>query len=171
MYVTLSAPPTRTQRSQVLLASVIAGTFQLGLNMLSPLLPLAAVQDHADALGVGLAVGAAGVLPVLFAVPAGMLVGRLGPRRVVLTSVVCMVAGTALIAIDQHLTALVAGQLLKGLGQFGATLGLQGFVANLSGPRNRNQTFAVSVPPTPWEAYWDHFWAASSPMLRAFEPG
>lgn len=121
----------------------MAGTFQLGLNMLGPLLPLAAMQDQAGALGVGLAVGAAGFMPLIFAIPAGAWAERLGPRRVVVPSVLFMLAGTLLMAFNQHLGALAAGQVLKGFGQYGATLGLQAYVANLPGPRSRNETFAV----------------------------
>ncbi len=113
------------------------------MNMLVPLLPLAAVKDQAGALGVGLAVGAAGLLPLVLALPAGPWAERLGPRLVVLPSILMALLGTALMAFDQHLFALAAGQALKGLGQYGATLGLQTFVANLPGPRTRNETFAV----------------------------
>jgi MFS family permease len=137
------SPTGRLQRQQVLVASAVAGTFMFALNMLSPLLPLAAVRDRAGAVGVGLAVGAAGLLPLVLALPAGTVAERLGPRRVVLPSVLLMVASLGLMAADQHLAALALGQVLKGLGQYGATLGLQTFVANLPGPRSRNETFAV----------------------------
>ncbi len=131
------------QKKQLVLASMAAGALMFAMNMLVPLVPLAALNDQAGALGVGIAVGAAGLLPLVLALPAGPWSERLGPRRVVLPSILFALAGTATMALDQRLFALAAGQALQGLGQYGATLGLQTFVANLPGPRTRNETFAV----------------------------
>lgn len=130
-------------RAQLVLASAIAGVVMLSMNMVAPLVPLAAVHDGAAAVVVGLAVGAAGLLPLLMALPAGRLTERLGARRVVLPSLVVIVAGLAAMAGSQSIPALIGGQVLNGLGQFGATLGLQTFVANLPGIRSRNESFAV----------------------------
>jgi MFS family permease len=127
---------------QLGLICVVAAAFMTSNNMVDPLAPLAASALHASPALVGLVVGAGSLVPLLVAIPAGALADRLGAKRVTLPSLAAIVAGTGLAALPLGLPGLAGGLVLKGLGQFGGTLGLQALVAHIPG-RPRNETFAI----------------------------
>ncbi len=127
---------------QLLLICLIAAAYQTSNNMVSPLAPLEAASFHAAPAVVGLVVGAGSFVPLLLAIPAGAFTDRVGAKRLLVPGLFAIVAGTGLAAGVRTLPALTAGMVLLGLGQFGATLGVQALVAHMPG-RSRNDTFAI----------------------------
>ncbi|HVB09188.1 MAG TPA: MFS transporter [Bacillota bacterium] len=127
---------------QLLLVCAIAAAFMTSNNMVDPLAPLAASALHASPALVGLVIGAGSLAPLALAVPAGAFTDRVGSKRLTVPSLLAIVAGTGLTAGNFGLGGLTLGLVLKGLGQFGGTLGLQAFVAHIPG-RSRNETFAI----------------------------
>jgi MFS family permease len=127
---------------QLLIVCLVAATFMTSTNMVDPLAPLAAAALHASPAVIGVVVGAGSLVPLLVAIPAGAWSDRVGARRITIPSLAAITLGTGLIAANLGLAGLTAGLVLKGLGQFGGTLGLQAIVAHLPG-RSRNDTFAI----------------------------
>lgn len=98
--------------------------------MATPLVPLAAVHVGADTAGVGLVTGIYGLLPLLLAVPIGLLADRVGPGKVAAAGT-GLLAATTLGLLAPSLAGLAAAQALRGLGQVSLMIGMQGFIAAL----------------------------------------
>jgi predicted MFS family arabinose efflux permease len=114
------------------LAFVVAATALATMShyMAMPLVPLAAAHVGAGTAGVGLATGVFALLPLLLAVPVGLLADRAGAGRVALGGVLLM-GLTTLALLAPTLDGLVAAQALRGLGQVALMIGMQGLVAML----------------------------------------
>lgn len=113
----------------------------VGHMMLAPLAPLYSVALGASPAVIGLVIAAAFVLPLFIAIPAGSLVDRYGPRRILLM-------GTLLVGLSPFLVPLFPGfaslgllQVFGGLGQLLAVVAAQSYVAGLGGGRAREQNF------------------------------
>jgi len=109
------------------------------------LVPLWAVELELPPPAVGLVAGAAAVLPTLCAIPAGALSERLGPRRL-LGLAALLAAGAALAGpLARTLEALVALQLVGGLGRSLVWLAAQAYLVRLGGgPRSARRAVVFS---------------------------
>lgn len=102
-------------------ARVLYATYAVGLAsnalvlMLKVLVPLWALQLGMSAGEIGLAIGAAGVLPFLLAIHSGSLMDRLGTRRVTLVFAVTSTLLCGLYPFLPFVAALFLLQVLSGL--------------------------------------------------------
>lgn len=102
-------------------ARVLYATYAVGLAsnalvlMLKVLVPLWALQLGMSAGEIGLAIGAAGVLPFLLAIHGGSLMDRLGTRRVTLAFAVTSTLLCGLYPFLPFVAALFLLQILSGL--------------------------------------------------------
>jgi MFS family permease len=119
-------------------ARVLYATYAVGLAsnalvlMLKVVVPLWAVELGMSAGGIGLAIGAAGVLPFLLAIHGGSLMDRLGTRRVTLVFAVTSTLLCALYPILPFVAALFILQLLSGLTTNMGWVGAQSLIVQLS---------------------------------------
>lgn len=116
--------------------------------MATPLVPLAAHQIGAGTALVGLVTGIFGLLPLLLAVPLGRLSDRSGAGRLAAAGAGLMALCTVALLVPT-VPELVLAQALRGLGQVGLMIGMQGFVAALIPSGRRREvaygTFVLAV--------------------------
>ena len=109
------------------------GLFSMGLmDFFVLLVPLWALSINATATEIGLLVGARSLLPLLFAIHGGALMDRLGVRQVMLVTValVCLLAPAY--PAMRWFPALLALQLVVGMGTTYAWIGAQTLIARVS---------------------------------------
>lgn len=130
-----SATPAGESRPSraILYGAYCTGLFSMGLmDFFVLLVPLWALRIDATATEIGLLVGARSLLPFLFAIHGGALMDRLGVRRVTLVTAaaVCLLA-PAYPALDWF-PALLALQLVVGMGTTYTWIGAQTLIAQVS---------------------------------------
>ena len=129
-------------RRDLNLLSAASAVAIAGWSMLTLLLPLLALRFGAGAGGIGVLVAAAGVLPLVLAVPIGTTVDRWGARRVMLLGF----AGTTLallpMVVQPSLTWLVVAFVVGSALQNGFIIGAQALIAALGAEgRGREAAF------------------------------
>ena len=127
---------TMRRNPELTLVFVVTALAITAHYMATPLVPLAAERLGANTAGVGLASGIFALLPLLFAVPVGVLADRAGQGRVAVAGTL-MMGATTLALLLPTFDGLVAAQALRGLGQVALMIGMQGFIAAIiaTGPR------------------------------------
>jgi len=115
-------PPESTANSAIPLRTTLAlyGTSFFSLSivpMASLVVPLWALALGASPLWIGIAIGARSLLPMLLSIHGGVLMDRLGTRRVMLFFAVVTLVAFPLYPLFPSLYALVLLQLVTGLSQ------------------------------------------------------
>ena len=110
-----------------LLAALAAGLY----TMAGLLVPLWAVAIDLSPQAVGLVAGAGSLVPMLLAVPAGALAGRLGAQRLLGLAAVLAIGAALAGPFARDVTTLVAIQLLGGLGRAIVWMAAQTYLVQL----------------------------------------
>jgi MFS family permease len=106
--------------------------FSLSMHhMASILVPLWMVKLGASPLWIGIAIGARSFLPLLFSIHGGVLMDRLGTRRVTLAVALMAMALFPIYPFMPWMAAIIVLQLLFGLAQGLCWIGAQTFYGNL----------------------------------------
>lgn len=114
----------------------------LGLFMVLPLLALyAGDMRGASPANLGLALGIYGLTQALLQVPLGMLSDRIGRKPVIVAGLLLFAAGSAVAAIADSLTGIIAGRALQGAGAIAGTL--MALVADLTRDEQRTKAMAL----------------------------
>lgn len=124
------------------------------------------VREHfaSSDLLIGLAISLPGFLACILGVTAGVLVGELGPRRVLLA---CMAAGAALSlvqALPLPLWLFLVSRMFEGLAHLGVVIAAPVLIITLSAPRQRGFVMAI------WGSFFGLAFAAAgwiAPLLEA----
>jgi MFS family permease len=118
------APETQPVRSSVrstirsLVWSVYAPSFLLsmGQGILIPVLPGFAKQEMAATIGlIGLVIAARHIGTMIFDVPAGILVGRLGLRKTMIAGVILFGVSAVWAGLSPNFSSLMAARILAGV--------------------------------------------------------
>jgi len=122
----------------------LVGLFvQLGLGLISPILPLYAVAFNATVLAVGFLVSAFGLARVFLDIPSGILADRVNLGKLTLLGLVGLGAGALLSAFAWDYNSLLAGRILQGaftaLFQTSAVV----VIARLCEPSERGRALSV----------------------------
>lgn len=166
----VSASSNAEQSARTSRAILGAGLFSNGVwDMLSVLVPLYAVAAGMSPTEIGLIVAARSVLPAALSIHGGILMDRLGTRRVVLWVALATVALPLGYPASSGFMALVALQLLLGLASGVAMAGAQTWSLQVSeGRTDALARFSIAsrvgtfIGPVMVGAVWDAFgaWAA-----------
>jgi MFS family permease len=124
---------------QLILVSLIAHCALAGARVTSSLY---ALSLHATEFTVGMLISLFAVFPMLFAVPAGRLVDRIGPRRPILAGCLAVLAGCALPGWISGLPVLHLTALLVGSGFMIVQVASQHTVGAISTVGNRTSNFS-----------------------------
>ncbi len=111
--------------------------------MTSTLAPLLAVSLGASPATLGLIVSATFLFPLFLAIPTGQLVDRVGGKPVAIAGTLLLFAAPVWVAIDASIAALLALQVLTGLGQLLAVVAAQSLVARFGEGRDRERNYGV----------------------------
>jgi MFS family permease len=121
-------PPPRA-----LALSYGAGLLSMGLmDLLMFIVPLWAIWLGASATEVGMVVGARSVLPAILAIHGGVLMDRLGTRRIMAASAIAIMVTAPLYPALPWLPALIVLQLVTGYATTIAWVGAQTVIAQVS---------------------------------------
>jgi MFS family permease len=132
--------PTIRYRDLVLLCLASAAA-SVGTTMLALLVPLLGIEYGLDAVGVGVVVSGAFVLPLLLAVATGRFVDRHGAKRVITLGLVAFgVALVPAVALP-GLATLVVANVIASLGHLGSVVGSQTLVAELGRGAGRTAAY------------------------------
>lgn len=122
-----SAPP----RKELWLAYG-SGLFSMGqMDLLQFIVPLWALHLGANATEVGIVAGARSVLPFILAIHGGVLMDRLGTKRIMAASAISMIAAAPLFPGLPWIPALVVLQLVTGYATTIAWVGAQTVIAQV----------------------------------------
>ncbi|MDP2873247.1 MAG: MFS transporter [Bacillota bacterium] len=127
-------------RHDLLVPSLIGGFHFVSLNWSRPIFALLAGQLGANEMMLGALTSVFYLLPLIIALPAGMLTDRWGARRLAAAGSASLVLGNVLYAVATNFLALAAARVLCGLAQIVVLVAVQARVANLgkAGEQDRN---------------------------------
>jgi len=125
------------------LLSLAAAFLFTSYFMTSTLAPLLAVSLGASPATLGLIVSATFLFPLFLAIPTGQLVDRVGGKPVAIAGTLLLFAAPVWVAIDASIAALLALQVLTGLGQLLAVIAAQSLVARFGEGRARERNYGV----------------------------
>jgi MFS family permease len=131
------------REARLLLVGVSINALGMGLS-----LPLLVVYLH-DVRGlpldvVGLAAGTPALVALLLLAPIGVLIDRLGPRRVQAAALACSSSGIALLSVAQAVPVVFAAMALMGVGNAAFWPASQALVAEVVPSPVRPRYFGVS---------------------------
>lgn len=142
--------------------------------MLKVLVPLWAIHLEMPAGQIGLAIGAGGLLPFLFAIHSGALMDRLGTRRVTLAFAVFSTVLAGLYPILPYVAAVYILQLLSGITTNMGWVGAQALIVRFAhGDTTVISRFSLAsrlgnlIAPISIGAVWDLFGAFAAFMFCA----
>ena len=125
--------PTRTERPAGLHATYAAGFFSLSLVPMTFLaVPLWALSLHATPALIGIAIACRSFLPLFFSIHGGVMMDRLGTRRMTLLFTLSGAALSFLYPLLPWIGALIVLQLLVGLAQGMGWIGAQTKMARMT---------------------------------------
>jgi len=123
----------------------LAGIYSLrmlGLFMILPVFALYAENlSGATPLLSGLALGGYGLTMALLQIPFGMLSDRFGRKPVIAAGLLLFVLGSAVAAMSDSVTGVIAGRLLQGSGAIAAAV--MALIADLTDESQRTKAMAV----------------------------
>ena len=102
----------------------------ISLQALLVLLPLYVLEQGAGAAFAALLIGLRGVGMLLFDLPVGVLLARLGDKPVLLAGLVAMTVSTALFALSDNLWLMSAAAIVSGMGFTAWMIGRQSYITD-----------------------------------------
>ena len=125
-----SAQATSAYRRLLLPIYVPTLLSSVSLQALLVLLPLYVLEQGAGAAFAALLIGLRGVGMLLFDLPAGIFLARLGDKPVLLAGLVGMTISTALFALSDNLWLMSAAALVSGMGFAAWMIGRQSYITD-----------------------------------------
>ena len=113
----------------------------LSVAMTGLLVPLMALDLGAGPATVGLLIGVSNIGALALAVPAGVMVRRLGARKLLVAAFLIMGAGCLLIYLAPTITALFVGLSVYGLGRTVSAVAIQTHVGGIAGTKDASRNF------------------------------
>lgn len=161
------ASPTPPPSSEIP-AGAIYATYGVGFAgngvaiMLKVIVPLWAIELHFSASQIGIAIGLSSLMPFLFSIHGGVLMDRLGARRVTIAYGLITVILCPLYPLFPFFAAVVVLQLFTGLGSSMVWVGAQSLIMRFTqGKTNLIARFSVAarcgtlLGPVAVGAIWD----------------
>jgi MFS family permease len=105
--------------------------------MLKVALPLWAIKLQLSASEIGIAIGIAGLMPFLFSIHGGVLMDRLGTRRVTMAYALATVIACPLYPLMPFFAGVVVLQLITGLSQTTVWVGAQSLIVRFTKGQTR----------------------------------
>lgn len=130
-------------RSRWSLVSLATLAFWLGVQALKPFVALHLADLGASEVEIGLAVAAHPLLSLFLAVPAGRFVDRRGLRRYMLVSLVLAAVTGIAYAFTRTIVQVALLQLVTGLAELGAWIGMQALVTRAGESSFRQRQVAL----------------------------
>jgi MFS family permease len=135
----------RTWLRNPLVMPVYAPTFLVafGTGMLTPIMPLYAASFGASYGLIGLVLASRGLGTIIGDMPAGVLLGRLGQRRLMLTGLVCIALCGLAMSFAQSLWELALYGLIEGMGGAFWNISRHAYLTEAAPPGQRGRAIAT----------------------------
>jgi len=142
--VSTNTPPTRSVYRRLLLP-IYAPTLlnAASLNALLVLVPLYVLDTGVGAAFAAFLIGLRGVGMLLFDLPVGILLARLGDKPVLLSGLLGMSAGALLFALFANPWAMCIAAVLSGMGSAAWIIGRQSYITDCSEVGERGRAIAM----------------------------
>jgi MFS family permease len=115
----------------------------IGGGMLTPILPLYAASFGASYALIGLVLGSRGLGTILGDLPAGMLIRRVGQRRLMMIGLVCIALCGLAMSTAQALWMLILYGLLEGMGGALWNISRHAYLTDAAPPGQRGRAIAT----------------------------
>lgn len=115
----------------------------IGSGMLTPILPLYAASFGASYALIGIVLGSRGLGTILGDLPAGMLIRRVGQRRLMMIGLVCIALCGLAMSTAQALWMLVLYGLLEGMGGALWNISRHAYLTDAAPPGQRGRAIAT----------------------------
>jgi len=115
----------------------------IGSGMLTPILPLYAASFGASYGLIGLVLGSRGLGTILGDLPAGMLIRRVGQRRLMMIGLVCIALCGFAMSTAQALWMLILYGLLEGMGSALWNISRHAYLTDAAPPGQRGRAIAT----------------------------
>ncbi|MDO3408480.1 MFS transporter [Saccharibacillus sp. CPCC 101409] len=125
--------------------SLTCGLYWFSFAMMRPIVAVYAASLGIKGAALGLLLALYAVLPLLAAVPGGLIADRIGRVVVLRAGALAMLASGALFLAADGLWLLGAAQLLAGLGQMAVWLAVQVLITGPPGPRSERRYATFSL--------------------------
>lgn len=128
-------------KSISVLVFIVAARFY-GLFVVLPILSVYAKDfSGANALIIGLIVGAYAIAQIIFQLPFGRLSDKIGRKKALALGFVVFLAGSLICAISSDVYTMILGRFIQGAGAVGAVA--SAFIADLSAAHQRGRAMAA----------------------------
>lgn len=129
-------------RSTLWLVSIHASTLAIISALMRPTISYRAIELGTSSIWLGVLAGAFAGAPLLFALPAGQLSDRFGPKRMMgVGTAFTLIASGSLIVSSENVAVLFVASALLGIGHFVAIVAQQTLVANIAPVESRSSVF------------------------------
>ncbi len=126
-------PAGPTPSTRALYAAYASGGTNNAVNMmLKVAVPLWALQLGMSPTMIGVAIGGAGLLPLLFSIHGGVLMDRFGTRRINLVLTIVATIAIALYPVLPFASALIALQMVTGMTTNMGWMGAQSMIVQIA---------------------------------------
>jgi MFS family permease len=115
----------------------------VSLSALLVLLPLYVLETGGSAAFAALLIGVRGIGMLLFDLPIGILLARLGDKPVLLAGLVALTASALLFGLSDNTWAMLAAAILSGVGFTAWMIGRQSYITDSSQAGERGRAIAV----------------------------
>ncbi len=126
----------------LLIVCLVVATQIVAMMTLRQITPLYLESLQAPPAVLGFAVSAYALVPLLIAMPGGLMVDKVGYRKVVQVGALLTVASSLIMVILPPVSLVIVSQLLGGFASILVILATQAYVSNLS-PARRTRNFAI----------------------------
>jgi len=106
----------KTELRMVITLSTFAFLVMMGLSLISPILPLYAIEFGASVVMVSMLVAGFAISRMLLDLPAGLLGSRYHPKSLMLFGLALISGSSVLCALAPNYWVLLAGRLIEGAG-------------------------------------------------------
>ena len=131
-----------TERRAVFSLGLLYSLRMLGLFMVLPVFIIYGKDlEHANALLLGLAIGAYGLSQALFQIPFGALSDRFGRKKLILFGLVLFFIGSLVAALSESIYGVILGRFLQGSGAIASVL--MALLSDLTSEENRTKSMAI----------------------------
>jgi len=136
-------PDRATVRKRLVLISIISGLQIMAMMIMRQNAPLYLESIGASDLAMGSVVASFAALPLLIALPSGVVMDRIGYRSAIMFGSGSMVAASFALVFLPPTPVVMVTQLIAGFSNILVILATQAYVSNMDHPSKRTQNFAL----------------------------
>jgi MFS family permease len=132
-----------TNAAMLLPVYIPTALLAFGQGLLTPILPFYAASLGASAAEIGLVFAAAGLGTLIFDIPAGLVLGRMGRRPAMLVGAGLAACTTLAAGLSGHIGLLILLRLIEGIGTALWGISRHAYITDVVPPAQRGRSIAI----------------------------